>query len=251
MSTTVINVRDIRPLHHSEAMDLAATGYGRLLDLLGGLEESDWGRPTDCERWTVKDIICHLLGEAEAFASVREYMHQFRISTRDARATGAAPLDAMNDLQVRERSHLSTGELVARLRTIAPRSVKRRQRTPGLMRAMPMKLPIVGKDSYGYLSDVIITRDVWMHRIDVARAAGKELVLTEDYDRRIVADLVADWGRRHGHPFMLVLEGPAGGSYVQNGAAEAEEHRLDAVEFCRILSGRGHGTGLLQRPALF
>jgi hypothetical protein len=50
---------------------------------------------------------------------------------------------------------------------------------------MPMKLPVVGKDSYGYLIDVIITRDVWMHRIDIARAAGKELELTDDYDGRV------------------------------------------------------------------
>jgi uncharacterized protein (TIGR03083 family) len=251
MNTTVIDVRDIRPLHHAEAMDLAATGYERLLDLLGELEGSEWGRPTDCERWTVKDVVCHVLGEAEAFASLHEFMRQFRVSARDARQTGADPLDAMNDLQVRERSSLSTAELMARLRAIAPLSVKRRRRTPRLMRGMPMKLPIVGKTSYGYLSDVIINRDVWMHRIDVARAAGKELVLTDDYDGRVVADVVADWGRRHGHPFVLVLEGPAGGSYGQSGAGEAEEHRLDAVKFCRILSGRGHGTGLLRRPALF
>jgi hypothetical protein len=117
------------------------------------------------------------------------------------------------------------------------------------MRAMPMKLPVVGKDSYGYLIDVIITRDVWMHGIDIARAAGKELELTDDYDGRVIAYVVADWGRRHGRPFMLVLDSPVGGSYVQGGPGEAEEHRLDAVEFRRILSGRGQGAGLLQLPA--
>jgi hypothetical protein len=42
---------------------------------------------------------------------------------------------------------------------------------------------------------------------------------------------------------MLVLDGAVGGSYVQGGPGEAEEHRLDAVEFCRILSGRGQGAG--------
>jgi ABC-type taurine transport system ATPase subunit len=44
---------------------------------------------------------------------------------------------------------------------------------------------------------VIITRDVWMHGIDIARAAGKELELTDDYDGRVIAYVVADWGRRH------------------------------------------------------
>jgi hypothetical protein len=43
----------------------------------------------------------------------------------------------------------------------------------------------VGKYCYGYLIDVIITRDVWMHRIDIARAAGKELELTDYNDGRV------------------------------------------------------------------
>ena len=98
---------------------------------------------------------------------------------------------------------------------------------------------------------MIITRDVWMHHIDITRAASKELEVTADYDGRLIADVVADWGRRHGRAFRLVLEGPAGGTHVQDGADEQEEHQLDAVEFCRILSGRLAGTGLLTYPALF
>lgn len=251
MNKTIIDIRDIPPLDHAEAMDLATIGYDRLLTLLDRLEPDDWARSTDCVRWTVKDVVRHLVGEAEAFASLGEFMHQFRISAREARATGSDAVDAMNALQVRERLHLSPDELVTRLKATAPRSVRKRRRTPRLMRAMPMKLPIVGKDSYGYLSDVIINRDVWMHQVDIARATGKELELTGAYDGRLVADVVADWGRRHGRPFKLVLEGPAGGSYMQNGSGETEDHRLDAVEFCRILSGRGEGTGLLAHPALF
>jgi hypothetical protein len=30
-----------------------------------------------------------------------------------------------------------------------------------------------------------------------------------------------------------------------------EEHHLDAVEFCRIVSGREHGTGLLATGVVF
>ena len=138
----------------------------------------------------MRDIVCHVLGEAEAFASMREFVRQFRISSREARSTGAEQIDAMNDLQVRERSHLAPHELVTRLETVAPRSVKQRRRTPRLMRAMHMKLPVVGKGSYGYLSDAIINRDVWMHRNDIARAAGKELQLTAGYDARLVADVL-------------------------------------------------------------
>ena len=30
----------------------------------------------------------------------------------------------------------------------------------------------------GYLTDVILTRDTWMHRSDIAAAAGRQLTLT-------------------------------------------------------------------------
>jgi hypothetical protein len=101
----------------------------------------------------------------------------------------------------------------------------------------------------GYLIDVVFTRDLWMHRVDLSRATGHPLQLTPGHDGRIVADVVADWARRHGRPFTLRLDGPAGGSFTAG--QEGPEVRLDAVEFCRILSGRGPTDGLLATPVPF
>lgn len=61
---------------------------------------------------------------------------------------------------------------------------------------------------------------------------------------------MAEWARRHGRPFTLHLTGPAGGAYVQ-GPGDGAELTLDAVEFCRILSGRATGDGLLGRRVPF
>ena len=115
MSMTIVDVREIRPIDRGEAMELATIGYERLLSLVDDLEADDWERSTDCEAWTIKDIVSHLLGEAEAFASMREFVHQFRISSREARASAIQPADAMNALQVQERSHLSPDELAGRI----------------------------------------------------------------------------------------------------------------------------------------
>jgi hypothetical protein len=101
----------------------------------------------------------------------------------------------------------------------------------------------------GYLSDIIHTRDPWIHRIDISRAVGHEPVLTADHDGRIVADVVADWARRHGKPFMLTLSGPAGGTYVAGN--DGDDIHLDAVEFCRMLSGREQASGLLATRVIF
>jgi hypothetical protein len=74
-------------------------------------------------------------------------------------------------------------------------------------------------------------------------------VLTPEHDGAIVADVVAEWGRRHGQPYTLHLTGPAGGRW-SNGSG-GPELELDAVDFCRILSGRAHGEGLLETEVPF
>jgi hypothetical protein len=77
--------------------------------------------------------------------------------------------------------------------------------------------------------------------------------LTADHDGRLVADVVAEWSRRHGREFTLELEGPAGGKFV-NGSPSVpagEEITIDAVEFCRIVSGRASGAGLLTQEVAF
>ena len=103
--------------------------------------------------------------------------------------------------------------------------------------------PVVEKWSLGYLIDIIYLRDAWMHRVDTARATGADLVLTAEHDGRIIADVVAEWARRHGRPFTLELTGVAGGVFTAGGGDEPIE--IDAVEFCSLLAGRGEATGLL------
>jgi hypothetical protein len=103
--------------------------------------------------------------------------------------------------------------------------------------------------TFGYLMDVILTRDPWMHRVDIARATGHSLELTAEADGVLVDDVVREWAGRHGQPYRLRLTGPAGGSWsAGEGGPELER---DAVEFCRLLSGRGHGTGLLAQEVPF
>ncbi|HMC68402.1 MAG TPA: hypothetical protein VKJ07_04540, partial [Mycobacteriales bacterium] len=130
------------------------------------------------------------------------------------------------------------------------------RRTPGLVRARTLpEQPIeptgqiTERWAMGYLVDVILTRDTWMHRSDIALAVGREMSLTPDHDGVIVADVAAEWAQRHGQPCSLTLTGPAGGSWTFGGGGPSYE--LDAVEFCRILSGRGAGDGLIATPVPF
>lgn len=250
MTTTATPVERVPGLHGSEAAALAAAENQRVVALVRDLDAGDWAKPTDCPAWDVRALVAHVLGGMEAFASFPQFVHQMR---RAKKAAGDGPLiDGMTAVQVRERAHLTTTELVERLVDVAPRSARARARVPRLLRRMPMKQEVAdGTETWrlGYLLDVILTRDTWMHRVDIARATGTTLLLTPEHDGRIVADVVAEWARRHGRPFTLQLKGPAGGAFLGKGGAE--EITLDAVEFCRILSGRATGTGVLTQEVPF
>ena len=101
----------------------------------------------------------------------------------------------------------------------------------------------MGTKPVGYLMDCIYTRDAWMHRIDIARATSRPLVVTADHDGLLVADLVEEWASLHGQPFDLVLTGPAGLRRSRGTAGERIE--LDAIEFARAMAGREKARGLL------
>ncbi|MDT7579961.1 MAG: hypothetical protein QOK35_1225, partial [Pseudonocardiales bacterium] len=111
------------------------------------------------------------------------------------------------------------------------------------------ELPGEGMWTLGYLFDVIHTRDPWLHRVDICRATGRDLLLTAEHDGRIVANVVADWAPRHGRPFVLELTGPAGAAYIAG--TDGVRLRMDAIEFCRTLSGRETGTGILATQVTF
>jgi uncharacterized protein (TIGR03083 family) len=243
MTTTVTRVEDIAPWSRSDAMRIAAAELDRFVDLLRSLTPDDWRRPTECEPWDVRTMTTHVLGATESHSSLRETVHQ----TRAYRKSKSGPMiDAMTALQIRDRAELSPDDIVVRFERAAPRSVRARRRMPALLRRMRMKVdPPFDAERWrlGYLMDVIYTRDCWMHRLDISRAIRREMVLTPGHDGRLVADAVSEWARRHGQPFTLTLTGSAGGTYL---AGDGGEHiELDAVEFCRILSGRAQGTGLL------
>ncbi len=251
MNATATLVGDIAPIDHDEAMALAEAEYGRLLDAVEALELEHWTRPTDCTNWDVKAILAHLLGMMERLGDPDEAARQDAATTARVATTAEARIDALTALQVERHHAKSPDELAAALRTAMPGAVAGRRNTTPEVRAAPFDPgpPFEGAWTLGYLLDVILTRDPWMHRVDIARATGAQLVLSTGHDGRLVADVVAEWARRHDQPFTLVLTGPAGGTYASG--TGGQRYELDAVEFCRILSGRGRGEGLLAHEVPF
>jgi uncharacterized protein (TIGR03083 family) len=249
MTVTTIDVATVAPLTHPEAMRLQAHELERTLVLLRSLDEAAWRAQTDCPAWDVRAMYQHVLGACEAGASLRENVHQLR-RARAYRKQHGGPLEAaLSTLQVSERAEFSSAQIVERLAAIAPKTVRGRARTPALVRnhaKMAVDGPVFETWKLRYLIDTIYLRDLWMHRVDVAHALNRPVQLSADHDGRIVADVVGEWARRHGKPFLLDLTGPAGRTYAHDpDFPEAEHISMDAVQFCRTLAGRQPATGLL------
>jgi uncharacterized protein (TIGR03083 family) len=247
---TIVRPRIPRPL----AMQLAETEYVRMADTLAALDTHEWSRPTDCTLWDVRRLACHMIGMAHMVTTPLETRRQQRKAAAEAQARGIDPLTALTGLQVSERADWATGDIVAGARKVGPRALRGRRFTPGFVRnrALPAPQHVNGRDetwSIGFLSDVILTRDPWMHRMDIARAVGAEPVLTPEHDGVVVADVVAEWSARHGRPYALTLTGPVGGSWTSGEHGPTIE--MDAVEFCRVVSGRGAAEGLLETQVPF
>jgi uncharacterized protein (TIGR03083 family) len=249
MTTTAIASSHTAPrtsaLAPATAGRLAANEYERFADLLGGLRDEQWNAPTVCTGWTVRSVAVHCLGMAQMAATNRETVRQNLLAMRRSRRTGEVFIDALTGLQVDERADLSPAQIVAGYVAVGPKAARARFGSGRLLRGMripgeqfPGDLPW----TLGYLKETIMTRDPWMHRIDITDAVGYDMVLTADHDGVLVDDIVKEWAARHGRPCSIALTGPAGGRWTFG--TGGPDLAYDTLDFCRRISGRAPAEGL-------
>ncbi len=231
-------------LDRTTLMQLAAAEYGHFATALEKLDSDDWSKPTECAGWDVRTMASHVLGMAEMAAFVPEGIRQMRA----AKKRGGLFIDALTAVQVEKRVDLTPRQLIDRIRAVGPKAANGRRRIPALVRnrRLPIPQPVGDVDedwTIGFLMDTILTRDTWMHRIDISRATGHSLELTVGHDDVLVADVVDEWARRHGKSCQLHLTGAAGGTWTFGDGGPGID--LDAIDFNRTLSGREPATDLL------
>jgi uncharacterized protein (TIGR03083 family) len=240
-------------IDHDMAMKLAEVEYDRVVALFEELTPEQWSLPTNCADWDVRAMAGHMLGMVQMLATVPELVRQQISSQRRAKKTGSVNIDAMTALQVEKNARLTPAEVVAQTRALAPKAVRGRRRMPGPIRRQRMaELQRIGDSdewwTMGYLVDVILTRDPFMHRLDIALATGNPPAATPDHEGVLVDDVVREWAGRHGQPFRLELSGPVGGTW---GDADQPAITMDAFDFLRALGGRGAAPGLLRHQVPF
>ncbi|MFF4762025.1 maleylpyruvate isomerase family mycothiol-dependent enzyme [Streptomyces sp. NPDC001292] len=208
------------------------------MDVLEKLGDDDWHRPTDCVEWDVRTLVSHLVAQCEDNISLATMLR--REITGRRRHPGMGPVDAHMAAQVADHVTAPGPELAERFAQLWPRAVRARLRRPGLMRRARIDsgMPGAPRMSVGHLLDTIYDRDLWMHRVDLARATGQSLVVGE-HDRLIVEQVIRDlaltWS---GAPIGLELTGPAGGTWLIGSGEPASVVRADAVAYLRALAGR-------------
>lgn len=232
----------------TDAVGVARAELSALVDQVYELTADDFRSPTECEGWTIRDVVAHLTGAADEAVHLRvQAKHMITAKTRLRKL----PLvDALTTQQIADRSQKSDVDIVSELASLAPKVPAARARVPGLIRRQkfpdPAALP---GDNLGYLLDVIYTRDVWMHRIDISRATSRPLP-DSGVDDVVVGQIVRDLQRGWSGPsFGLQLTGRTEGEWPVGTPDAGPTVTVDTVVLCRLLSGRSDETGLGDRAA--
>jgi len=245
--TATIDVTSITRIDHDEAMQITAVENRKFAEMMASLSPAQWSTPTECTLWDVRAMASHLVGSAASQTSPREFLRQKRGGKPICKELGS-PFwwDGMNELQVRDRASATTEQLSAEWTTVSAKALKSRTKMPRPIAGLKLlNLPDpVGRQPLSYLFDIGFTRDVWAHRIDIAHAIAVEPDHDAVHDGRIVADIIAEWAATHDEPFILVLDGPAGGTFVRG--TGGEEVHISVVDFVRTLAERTTASGVLR-----
>jgi len=234
----------IPEMDRDRAAEIGAAEGAAALALLRRLGTGDWARPTDCTEWDVRTLVSHLVAQCEDGISVATLLRRELAGRR--RFPGLSGVDAHMAVQVADHRDETGPDLVERFAVEWPRAVRARQRRPTVLRRLPIDLgiPGVARAPLRYLLDVIYNRDLWMHRIDLARATGHPFVVGE-HDREIVAQVVRELGAQWtGPPVALELTGPAGGSWTFGSGEPAGVVTADTLDYMRAVAGRNDSVAL-------
>jgi uncharacterized protein (TIGR03083 family) len=246
MNAVAAPAKDITMSTPADAVPILTAEAEAFVAALRALHGDDWAKPTDCPGWTVQDVAAHVLGQWEGAAKLRTFLRRHRVGHR--RHPEKTRLAAMNQQQVDELASLAPAALIDRLVAVGPKSIRAMRRVPGFVRRLSVRrffpedpLP---DPSLGYIYDVIAARDTWMHRVDIATATGRPMVLA-GHDKEIVAQTVRDLGLAwQGPAVVLELTGPAGGSWTLGDGSPVATTRADAVGYLRTLAGRDDSPAL-------
>ncbi|MET8644601.1 maleylpyruvate isomerase family mycothiol-dependent enzyme [Streptomyces sp. NPDC004675] len=244
MTQTFVDAAGLAQTDRDRSAMIAEAEGRAALQVLGKLADGDWKRPTDCVEWDVRTLVSHLVAQCEDNISLPTMLRREIAGRR--RHRGKGPIDAHMAAQVEDHTGSSGPDLVAAFARLWPRATQARRSRPGLMRRANLVtgMPTAPRVSVGHLLDTIYNRDLWMHRIDLARATGQTITIGE-HDGQIVEqairDLALTWSEAS---IALELTGPAGGAWLIGSGEPKAVIRAGTLDYMRALAGRDTDVAL-------
>ncbi|MGH3764377.1 MAG: maleylpyruvate isomerase family mycothiol-dependent enzyme [Pseudonocardiaceae bacterium] len=138
-------------------------------DLLGGLEDADWVKPSRCSGWSVADVVLHLAQTTELAAAAGDSSFAQRLGR--FMPAGARTVDEGAERAVVAERGAGAAQLLQRWRDAA--AAQRRflaESEPG--RRLPW---VVGELSARTLATTRLS-EMWIHTADIGAAVGVALV---------------------------------------------------------------------------
>ena len=209
-------------------------------ELLASIEGDEWHRQTVCDAWDVADIAGHLIGQAEDVNKLTSFPRRWFKNKRVY--PGTPRFDAHMMVQADEHRGTPPAELRALFDRVWATATRKISTNPALVRRITMQADGSPRFSLGYVQDILLARDLWMHRDDVCQALGRPFD-AGPYAGQLIAQVIYDleasgpfWGDRPS--VVLELTGQGGGTYRLGRDEPVGHAAVDAVAYMRTLSGR-------------
>lgn len=235
-------------LHRPSTKEYAALARSELAAFVTALEQldpADWSRPTPCTLWDVHGVAAHQAGHVQSGRGLWGVVAQANpVATFGYLRRGMSSLDAMNQKQVDMRRDRSPAELIREIREGTLRSIAARSRLNPLSARVPLPVPPAGMMRLRELLQRIFSRDMWIHRLDIADATGRAFELSGDHNALMLALVLEDTARfvRKRSPaanVTLHLQGDGGGTWqLADGRAAPVALSLPVTDFVRRSAGR-------------
>lgn len=205
-----------------------------LLELLDGLDDADWERPTECPAYTVKGVATHLLGDDLSLLSRQRDAATSGVLLQAEEMSGSdfgAILDAFNDRWVEAARFLSPALLVELLRLSG-------DLTAAFYEAADLAAPCEPVFFFGSTGETspywqAIARELmerWVHQSQIRRAIGWLSWADEEVVRTGVAIVAAAAGVEPGRDHDRWTVGPVVlGDTHQTAAVLTRAHTADEL----------------------
>jgi uncharacterized protein (TIGR03083 family) len=236
---TILEAARIPYATAEEAHVLLRTELERFIVLVKSLGPDDWGKPTACTAWTVRDMLAHQAGGYASGTGYKELIHQYSSLPK----RGQLPEDAVNETQLSDRSGKSPAELIAELQSVGPIAAQKWAYQFRWVKLVTIPHATAGSLSLRHLMWVIHSRDTWMHRLDICQATGRKFEQNAEHDGRIAALVMLDVAKAltkklAGCAMVFDLTDLSGGRWKIGNGEPVATILMDVLNFNIFASGR-------------